>query len=129
MENIVAVETAKSIDEACVALEKAVAAHHFGILHVHNVRQMLANKGVPFDREVRIFDVCNPQRAKQVLEVDPLVATALPCAIAVFAEREKTTLAFIRPTTMLGLFGAEDLQPVAEEIERTVREIVETAAC
>lgn len=128
MKNIVAVETAKSVDEACAALEKAVAAHHFGILHVHNVRQMLANKGVPFDREVRIFDVCNPQRAKQVLESNPLVATALPCAIAVFAEREKTTLAFIRPTTMLGLFGAEDLQPVAEEIERTVREIVDTAA-
>ena len=59
MKNIVAVETAKSIDEACVALEKAIAAHQFGILHVHNVRQTLANKGVALNREVRIFDVCN----------------------------------------------------------------------
>ena len=128
VKNIIAVETVKSIDEACAALEKAVAAHHFGILHVHNVRQTLANKGVALDREVRIFDVCNPQRAKQVLEANPLAATVLPCAIAVFAEREKTTIAFIRPTAMLGLLGSEDLQPVAEEVERTVRAIVETAA-
>jgi uncharacterized protein (DUF302 family) len=128
MKNIIAVETAKSVDEACAALEKAVAAHHFGILHVHNVRQTLANKGVALDREVRIFDVCNPQRAKQVLEANPLAATALPCAIAVFVEHEKTTLAFIRPTAMLGLFGSEDLKPVAEEVERTVQEIVEAAA-
>jgi uncharacterized protein (DUF302 family) len=128
MKNIVAVETAKSIDEACAALEKAVAAHHFGILHVHDIRQTLAKKGVGLEREVRIFDVCNPQRAKQVLEANPLAATALPCAIAVFAEGKRTTLAFIQPTAMLGLFGSEDLQPVAEEVERAVREIVEAAA-
>lgn len=128
MKTIITVETAKSVDEACAALEKAIAAHHFGILHVHNVRQALASKGVALDREVRIFDVCNPQRAKQVLEANPLAATALPCAIAVFSEHEKTTLAFIRPTAMLGLFGSQDLQPVAEEVERTVREIIDTAA-
>ena len=128
MKNIAAIETAKSFDEACVALEKAVAAHHFGILQVHDVRQTLAKKGVALDREVRIFDVCNPQRAKQVLEANPLAAAALPCAIAVFAEGKKTTFAFIRPTAMLGLFGSEDLQLVAEEVESTVQKIVETAA-
>jgi uncharacterized protein (DUF302 family) len=128
MENIVVVESSKPIDEACQALERAVTEHRFGILHVHDVRQTLAKKGVPFDREVRIFDVCNPQRAKQVLEKSPLMSAALPCAISVFSEAGKTTFAFIRPTVMLGLFGVADLGPVAEEVERTVREIVEAAA-
>ena len=128
MENVVVVETSKPIDEACRALERAVTEHRFGILHVHDVRQTLANKGVPFDREVRIFDVCNPQRAKQVLEKSLLMSAALPCAISVFSEAGKTTFAFIRPTVMLGLFGVTDLGPVAEEVERTVREIVEAAA-
>ena len=128
MDNIVVVETSKPMDEACAALEKSVAEHRFGILHIHNVRQMLANKGVQFDRDVRIYDVCNPQRAKQVLEQNPLMSAALPCAISVFSEGEKTKIAFIRPTVMLGLFGAPDLDPVAEEVERTVREIVEAAA-
>ena len=61
MKNIVAVETAKSIDNACVALENAVAEHHFGILHVHNVRQTLANKGIAFDREV-----CTSKRTRNL---------------------------------------------------------------
>ena len=128
MENIIVVETAKPIDEACAALEKAVAEHRFGILHVHNVRETLKKKGVSFDRDVRIFDVCNPQRAKQVLEHNPLMSAALPCAISVFSEAGKTIFAFIRPTVMLGLFGAAGLDPVAEEVERTIREIVEGAA-
>jgi uncharacterized protein (DUF302 family) len=128
MDNIVVVETSKPIDEACTALEKAVAEHRFGILHVHNVRETLSKKGVSFDRDVRIFDVCNPQRAKQVLEKNPLMSAALPCAISVFSDAGKTIFAFIRPTVMLGLFGAASLDPVAEEVERTVKEIVDAAA-
>ena len=128
MDNVVVVETSKPIDEACQSLERAITEHRFGILHIHNIRQTLANKGVPFDRDVRIYDVCNPQRAKQVLEQNPLMSAALPCAISVFSEGDKTKLAFVRPTVMLGLFGAAGLDPVAEEVERTVREIVEAAA-
>ncbi len=127
MDNIVVVESSKPIDAACHALERAVAAHHFGILHVHNVRQTLADKGVRFDREVRIYDVCNPQRAKQVLDQNPLMSAALPCAISVFTEGAKTKLAFIRPTVMLGLFGAAGLEGVAEEVERAVKDIVDAA--
>lgn len=127
MDNIVVVESSKPIDAACQALERAIAAHRFGILHVHNVRQTLADKGVRFDREVRIYDVCNPQRAKQVLDQNPLMSAALPCAISVFTEGAKTKLAFIRPTVMLGLFGAAGLEGVAEEVERSVKEIVDAA--
>ena len=78
MNNIVVVESPNPIDEVCGALEQAIAAHRFGILHIHNVRQTLADKGVQFDREVRIYDVCNRQRAKQVLERNPLIVAALP---------------------------------------------------
>lgn len=128
MENIIVVESSKPMDEACAALEKAVADYRFGILHVHNVRETLSKKGVPFDRDVRIFDVCNPQRAKQVLEKNPLMSAALPCAISVFSEGGKTKFVFIRPTVMLGLFEVPELDPVAEEVERTVTGIVNTAA-
>lgn len=128
MENVVVVESAKSVEEACRALERAVAAHRFGVLHVHDLRQALAKKGVAFEREVRVFDVCNPQRAKEVLEKEPLVASALPCSIAVFGRADRTVLAFIRPTALLRLFGSAELAAVADEVERTVWAIVEEAA-
>jgi uncharacterized protein (DUF302 family) len=54
----------KSFEEACRALEAAIANHRFGVLHIHDVRPTLAKKGVVLDRDLRIYDVCNPQRAK-----------------------------------------------------------------
>lgn len=128
MEHVVVVETPKSFDDACRALERAIVEHRFGILHVHDVRQTLLNKGISFDRPVRIFDVCNPQRAKQALEENVLVAAALPCAIAVFTEGERTKFAFVRPTVMLGLFESPQLEGLAADVERTVRAIVERSA-
>ena len=128
MKNLVIVETSKPFDEACQALEKAVADHGFGVMHVHDLRGTLAKKGVAFDRDVRVFDICNPQRAKQVLEKSLLVSAALPCAISVFREAEKTKFAFVQPTAMLGLFGVADLVPVAQEVETSVRSIVAVAA-
>jgi len=128
MEHLVVVETSKPIDEACRALEQSVADHRFGVMHIHDVRQTLANKGFEFDREVRIFDVCNPQRAKQVLEKNILISSVLPCSISVFSEGDQTKFAFVRPTVMLDLFGSAELKPIAEEVESTVREIVEAAA-
>lgn len=128
MNHLVVTETSKPFDEACQALEKAVAEHGFGVMHVHDLRATLAKKGVPFDRDVRVFDICNPQRAKQVLEKSLLVSAALPCAISVFREGEETKLAFVEPTAMLGLFGIADLIPVAQEVETAVRSIVAAAA-
>jgi uncharacterized protein (DUF302 family) len=116
------------MDEACQALEKSVAEHKFGVMHVHNVRQTLANKGVEFDREVRIFDVCNPYRAKQVLETNILISAVLPCSISVFSEGDMTKFAFLKPTVMLDVFGSTELETIAKEVENTVRDIVETAA-
>ena len=128
MENLIVVETSKPMDEACQALEKSVAEHKFGVMHVHDVRQTLANKGVELDREVRIFDVCNPHSAKQVLETNILISAVLPCSISVFSEGDKTKFAFLKPTVMLDVFESTELQTVAKEVENTVRDIVETAA-
>ena len=127
MHNVVVVETPKSMDEVCRALEESITQHRFGILHIHDVRPMLAKKGYVLDRDVRIYDVCNPQRAKQVLDQNMLVSAALPCAISVFEEGGKTKIAFLRPTVMLGLFELPELASAAAEVERVIEEIVNAA--
>ena len=128
MRNVVVVETPKPMDEACRALEEAITQHRFGILHIHDIRPTLAKKGYVLDRDVRIYDVCNPQRAKQVLDQNMLVSAALPCAISIFEEGGKTRIAFVRPTVMLGLFESPELASTAAEVERTIEDIVNAAA-
>lgn len=127
MEQIVVVESEKPFEDACRALEQSVAEHRFGVLHVHDLAKTLAGKGFPLGFEARVFDVCNPQRAHEVLNANPVLSVALPCAISVYTEAGRTKIAFIRPTAMLGLFGAS-AQQVAAEVEATVTKIVERAA-
>lgn len=127
MEHVVVVESVKSFEAACRALEAAIADHRFGVLHIHDVRPTLAKKGVVLDRDLRIYDVCNPQRAKQLLDQNMLVSAALPCAISVFEQGGKTKIAFLRPTAVLGLFGSPELASTAAEVEQTIEEIVRAA--
>ena len=62
------VESAKPLDRLVADLEQAVSRHKFGVLGVHNLKKTMAKKGVAFQRECRIFEVCNPHQAKKVLE-------------------------------------------------------------
>ena len=128
MSNTVVVASSRPLEEVCRRLEKSVAEYRFGVLHVYDVRRTLQEKGVSFEREVRIFDVCNPQQAKIVLDKEPMMSAALPCAISVYADGPGTKLAFLRPSVMLGLFGVTGLDKVASEVERAVTDIVKTAA-
>jgi len=127
-ERLFVAESARSMDEVCAALERSIAEHKFGLLHVHDVTGTLAKKGVVFDRPVKVFDVCNPHQAKKVLDANVLISTVLPCSISVFREGDRTRLAFVRPTVMLAMFESPGLGPVAAEVEASMRSIVETAA-
>jgi uncharacterized protein (DUF302 family) len=124
---LVIVDSNKSMEQACRSLEDAVVAHGFGVLHVHDIRQSLAKKGIPFDREVRVFDICNPARAREVLERQAEVAALLPCSIAVFSDGKHARFSYARPTALLGLVGSAEIEPVAQEVERIVGEIVAAA--
>ena len=63
------------------------------------------SKGVPFEREVRVFEVCNPQQAQMILSGNMAVSAALPCRISVYPEDGRTVVATIEPAALLGLFG------------------------
>jgi uncharacterized protein (DUF302 family) len=118
----------KSLDQVCSDLEKAVVAHKFGLMATHNIRETMAKKGVDFDRECRIFEVCNPHQAKKVLESRMEVSTALPCRISVFEENGKVKMATMKPSMMLGIFDAPDLDSVAAEVETSIMAIMQDAA-
>ena len=75
-----------------------------------------------------LFEVCQPQQAKKVLDQDMSVSTALPCRISVYEEGGKTILATLKPTTLLAMFNAPQLAEVAQEVETTIAKIMKEAA-
>jgi len=122
------VESRKPLARVAKDLEEAVARHKFGVLGVHDLRAKMAEKGVPFDRECRIFEVCNPHQAKKVLDTNLEISTALPCRISVYEEGGVTKLATIKPTALVDLYATPGLQDVAREVEATLEAIMAEAA-
>ena len=106
-------------------LEAAVTAHQFGILGVVDLQAKMKEKGVEFAHACLIYEVCNPQRAKEVLEKDMSISTALPCRITVYEDAGKVKVATLLPTQVLGMLTAKDMGTVAEEVERTIVAIVD----
>ena len=121
-------EAKGSVDEVCKKLETAISANKFGLLGVYNLREKMAAKGVPFDRECRIFEVCNPSQAKRVLEADMSISTALPCRISLYEEAGRVKVATLKPRAILALFGNPELEQVAEDVENTILRIIDEVA-
>ena len=64
------------MSETAAALQAAVQANHFGVMQVHNLKETMAKEGVEFAHECLIFEVCQPQQAKKVLDENMSVSTA-----------------------------------------------------
>jgi uncharacterized protein (DUF302 family) len=122
------IQSRKSLTEVAKALEAAAQKHKFGVLAVHDLKQKMKEKGVEFDRDCLIYEVCNPLQAKKVLEANAEISTPLPCRISLYREGDRVTLATLRPTALLDLFQTPALRSVAEEVEQTMRQMMEEAA-
>ena len=120
--------TDKTVSEAATALQVAVQANHFGVMQVHNLTETMAKKGVEFAHECLIFEVCQPQQAKKLLDQNMSVSTALPCRISIYEEGGKTILATLKPTILLAMFNVPELEQVAQEVEQTIIKIMNEAA-
>jgi len=122
------VTSEKTLDQVCAGLEEAVPAHGFGLIAIHDLRETMAKKNVVFDRECRVFEVCNPHQAKRVLEARMEVSSALPCRISIYEQDGKVVLSTMRPTAMMGLFEVPALDAVAAEVEASIMAIMQNAA-
>ncbi len=122
------VESKKDVETAARDLEEAVKRNKFGVLHVHNLKQTLKEKGIDFPNACKILEVCNPQQANKVLTANMAVNMALPCRISVYQEGGKTKIGTIRPTALLAIFpNAQELKPVAEEVEQQILRMMDEA--
>ncbi len=122
------VETDKSFDQASADLDSAVKRHGFGVLHVHDLGATLRSKGMAFDEQCKIFEVCNPAQAIKVLATDMRLNMALPCRISVFTDKGKTKIGLIKPVEMLSALSQDvALVQVAKEVENKTIQMVDEA--
>jgi uncharacterized protein (DUF302 family) len=122
------VETEKTFDQASADLEAAIKRNGFGVLHVHDLAETLRSKGIAFDRQCKVFEVCNPVQAAKVLSTDMRLNMALPCRISVFTYGGKTKIGLIKPMHLLSALSQDPaLVQVAKEVEEKTIKMVDEA--
>jgi uncharacterized protein (DUF302 family) len=122
------VETDKSFEQASTDLDAVVKRLGFGVLHVHDLGQTLRSKGLAFEEDCRIFEVCNPMQAAKVLATDMRLNMALPCRISVFTDKGKTRIGLIKPVQMLSALSQDPaLIQIAKEVEDKTMQMVDEA--
>jgi uncharacterized protein (DUF302 family) len=122
-------QTDKSVERATQDLQAAVAANGFGLLHTYDFRQILAGKGFDLPGECRVFEVCNPRQASEVLAVDMALNMVLPCRVSVYEDQGRTVIGMVPPSDLLPLVSANPaVATSAREVEATMERIIDEAA-
>ncbi len=121
------IETKKSISEIEKSLGTISARHKFGLLTIHNLKEKMNEKGVPFKKDCLIFEVCNPQQAQKILDGNMDISNLLPCRIAAYEKNGKVVLSTVKPTVLLAMFPNPELKKIAEEVERVLISIIDEA--
>jgi len=122
------VESHKTFEQAVLDLTPAVIANGFGVLHIHDLGTTLRSKGISFDEQCKVFEVCNPSQAAKVLASDMRLNMALPCRISVYTEKGKTRIGLIKPEAMLTSLSQDPaLAQVAREVEEKTIKMVNEA--
>ncbi len=127
MELLYIKETTHSVDTIEERIKIAAKNHQFSVLNVTDLRAKLQSNDLDFTPACKVLDVCNPHRAKEVLENKLEISTALPCRISVYEKDGETQVATLLPSKVLGMFGAEGLDSVADSVENDLIAIINEA--
>ncbi|MBT3448762.1 MAG: DUF302 domain-containing protein [Bacteroidetes Order II. Incertae sedis bacterium] len=116
----------KTADQASDDFVEAVSRNGFGVLHSYNLKEILTGKGFPLEPEVRVFEICNPARAAEVLASDMEMNMALPCRVSIWEKDGKTHIGMINPSSMLSMLSeAPELEDIATSVENTIKTIMD----
>lgn len=117
-------ETLKSFDKVLDDIQVKVAENGFRVLHIHDVKQTLKDKGFEIDN-YSIVEVCNAKFANCVINVNKEYGVMMPCKINVYSEEGKTILITPEPTKMIEKFGMEGVEDIAQDVDNVLKKIID----
>jgi len=89
------VETTKTVKQVTKELKTKARETGFSIIHRYNFKQILYDSGYPIEKEITVFELCNPPSAHHVLTQIAELSAYLPCKISIYEENGKTCLVTI----------------------------------
>lgn len=128
MENQIAytLESDKPFDEVVELLEEKVLENKFRVLHIHDVKATLDEKGFEL-YPLKIIEVCNAGFAHTALNKERSVALFMPCKFTVAEIDGKTIVSLGRPSVISQMMPDSGLEELASSVEATLKKAMEEA--
>ena len=89
------------------ALADSAKEFGFGVLGSYDFKKILETKGFPIEKDVTLYELCNPKGAQEVLSTISEVSVYLPCRLSVYEEDGKTTISTIDVNHMIDSFEVD----------------------
>lgn len=122
-------ESNLTVDQISEAIAVAAEAQGFGVLHQYDFQQILESKGYPIASSCRVFEICNPRQASEVLAADMSLNMALPCRVSVYEQDGRTVVGMIPPTALLALVSDNAaIASSAREVEAAMEAMIDALA-
>ena len=102
------VSTTTDIETVKQEIEAKAKQANFGVLNSYDFKQILQGKGFPIEKEITVFELCNPAGAQQALEYLSEISVYLPCRISVYEDQGKTILATIGLEDIVNSVGTDE---------------------
>ena len=89
------VTTSTDIETVKEELEAKAKEVGFGLLNTYAFKRILEDKGYPIEKDITVYELCNPAGAQQALTYLSEISVYLPCRISVYEDKGMTTLSTI----------------------------------
>jgi len=113
--------TDKTIGECATIRHGTAGTNRFGVMRGHNRLGIIDQKSAKFARECLVFEVCQPQQAKEG-------ARGKQAASLTHKEGSKTVLATLKPSTLLPVVDPPELKFLVQEAEDTTAKMMKELA-
>ena len=115
-----------AFEEAILKVKEELKKEGLGILNEIDVQKTLKEKlGVDF-KKYKILGACNPPFAYKALQAERMIGTMLPCNVIVQeAGTDEVEVAAIDPIASMKAVENAALQPVADEVQRKLKKVIE----
>lgn len=127
MVDVLRKEVPYGFDEAVKKVEEACVSEGFGLQLTKGVHDILKQKLEIDDYpKYTVILVCNPQLAKNALDISKDMGTIFPCSFAVYEEDGKVKVAhtsIMKIGAEIGLATQEAMVPLIEETGKRIQKV------
>ncbi|MEI6057459.1 MAG: DUF302 domain-containing protein [bacterium] len=117
------VQSKRDFDSTAEGIINEIEKYGMRVLHIHDVRATLAQKGLASD-SFKMIEFCKADYADTLLRIDPRIGVFLPCKISVYVREHTTHVSVLNFDHVVGLFSDKSTKDIFVDINTILRKIV-----